>query len=134
MRNSIILTNLREFFVTVRIVNIVKTGFVRQWNLQSFQSSSHVIIHMKSIQQPDHRMLFVVQMLERKKIPQSSTVFAIILKDLYSNSSTIYYLFAFLPRIINKNIWKACGESIITTESVIPLHADDYCLFVKVFP
>ena len=52
VRNSIILTNLKEFFIGVRIVSRVKTSFVWQWNLQSLQNSSHMIIHMKPIQSP----------------------------------------------------------------------------------
>ena len=63
MRYSVILTNFKEFFFGVRIVSSVKTSFMQQWNLQSFQDSPHVIIHVKLIHSPNHRMLGIIQML-----------------------------------------------------------------------
>ena len=49
VRNFIVLAQFKEFFVTVRIIIRVKAGFVRQWNLQSFENSCHVIRSAKSI-------------------------------------------------------------------------------------
>ena len=53
MGNVIVLTNFEEFFNGIGIVRSFKTSFVRQWNPQSFENSSHLIIHMKSIWRPN---------------------------------------------------------------------------------
>ena len=34
-----------------------------QWDLQSFQDLPHVVMHVESIQSPNHRMFGIIQML-----------------------------------------------------------------------
>ena len=67
------------------------------------------------------------------KIPQNSTVFAIDLKEHYSNFSILYRLFTFQPNDTEQNIQKVCGESIITIKSVSIFNANNHYLFIKVF-
>ena len=60
-----------------------------------------------------------------RKTRQNSTVFAIIVKENYSNSSTIYCLFVFPPKESQQNYLEILREKVIT--------AKDDRLVVEVF-
>ena len=57
VRNFVVLTQLEEPLTALRVIDNIEFELIGQRNLQSFQNSSQMIIHIKPIQDPYHRML-----------------------------------------------------------------------------